>query len=188
MTASFRRGPPVGSYFLAASHSPNKQLQRTVTPKMKRRMPLLMALFVLLLGVMAWIARKLPLRIEVHGDHATAHMEFLGEYPNDIGSIELSHADASQVIWQVVAKDDMVQLHSIQLSVGSNSADLQARGQSVTQIPNIVSEFVLMPNTRYQLRVCPPSRWRRCTAKAFQLNAAKNTQQIAAGDAENPRA
>jgi hypothetical protein len=156
--------------------------------KMKRRIQLVLGLLVLLLGAMGWMVSGLPLRIEVNGGRAIAHMEFLGEYPNDIGSIELSQADASQVIWRVVAKDDMVQLHSIQLSVGSNSADLQARGHSVTEIPNNVPEFVLTPNTRYRLLVCSPSRWRRCTAKAFQFNAAKDTQQIAAGDAGNPRA
>jgi hypothetical protein len=124
----------------------------------------------------------------VNGERATAHVDFLGEYPNDLGFIELSQADTSQVIWRVVAKEDMVQLHSIQLAVGSNSADLQARGQSVTEIPNNVPGFVLTTNTRYQLLVCPPSRWRRCTAKGFQFSAAKDTQQVAAGDAGNPRA
>ena len=32
MTVSFRRAPRVVSYFLAASQSPNKQLQRSVIP------------------------------------------------------------------------------------------------------------------------------------------------------------
>jgi hypothetical protein len=36
MTVSFRRAPRVVSYFLAASQSPNKQLQLTVTRRRGR--------------------------------------------------------------------------------------------------------------------------------------------------------
>ena len=90
------------------------------------------------------------------------------------------------MIWRIVAKEDKVQLHSIRLVVGRNTADLQAYwGQATTQVPTGASEFVLTVDTPYQLRVCPSSWWRRCVSEAFWFSADEDTQQVAAGDAEN---
>ena len=167
---------------------------RTARPTRNGEAPLLaayprrwvVATSVLLFGAIGWVAGGLPLRIVVDDGYAIAHMELLGEYPNDIKSIELTQTAPSQVIWRIVAKKDRVQLHSIRLAVGRNTADLQANwGQATTQVPTGASEFVLMLDTPYQLRVCPSSWWRRCASEAFQFSADEDTQQTAAGDAQS---
>src|SRR5688572_8266896 len=85
-----------------------------------RRGVLLSAVCVLLVAAIGWLLGGLPLRIVVDGSHATAHMELLGEYPNDVKLIELEQLATSQVVWRTVAAREMVQLHHVPLVVGVN--------------------------------------------------------------------
>jgi hypothetical protein len=135
-----------------------------------RRGVLLSAVCVLLVAAIGWLLGGLPLRIVVDGLHATAHMELLGEYPNDVKLIELEQLATSQVVWRAVATREMVQLHQVLLVVGANTAALRTFwGRARTEIPAGSSEFMLLPDTEYRFRVCPPSWWRRCVSETFQI-------------------
>ena len=83
--------------------------------------------------------RLLPLTVVVDGARATAHMELLGEYPNEtiLRLLELVRLDISQVIWRVVADEELVQIHQVQFVAGANAADLRTSwGRAKTDIPS----------------------------------------------------
>lgn len=125
---------------------------------------------VILIGAVGWLTRGLPLYIVVDGSRATAHMELLGEYPSDVGVIELREVDSAQVIWRVVADKEKLQLHQVAFAAGQNAARLAISwGQARTEIPGDSSEFMLVAGTEYQLRICPSSSWRRCAVETFRL-------------------
>jgi hypothetical protein len=74
--------------------------------EMKRAIPLAALGVVLGCGAIGWSTRGLPVQIVVGDGHAVAHMELLGEYPNDVKSVELRRTDTSQIIWRIVARKE----------------------------------------------------------------------------------
>lgn len=118
------------------------------------------------------LVTRFPLNIVVDRSRATAHMELLGQYPNNVYLIELEQTATSRVIWRVVAIKNMFQLTYVDFVVGSNNANLITfqSNSARTEIPLDSAEFVLVPDADYKLKVCPSSWWQRCVSEVFRLS------------------
>lgn len=56
---------------------------------------------------------KVPVTVENTSSGVTIHCESLGEYPSDIGAIELRDAATQEVVWSVRPVGQLFQLHSV---------------------------------------------------------------------------
>lgn len=102
-------------------------------------------------------------------DVVTVHFELLGEYPENIKSIEILDVASGQVIWRVRALGEMFQLHNFRLVTGQNSGRLEPFwGRFQTEIPT-QSSFEIKPQTNYQARVCFASWLRICRNTRFRF-------------------
>lgn len=98
------------------------------------------------------------------------HTEVLGEYPTDIGLIEIRELSSARVVWLAVPEGRMVQVHSLSLKVGSNTAEPdvfwgKVRRGDAGQGPS----FNLDAGTAYAIKVCAPSVLPLCRTRNFSL-------------------
>ncbi|MGJ9420871.1 hypothetical protein ACHAC9_24535 [Massilia sp. CMS3.1] len=99
----------------------------------------------------------------------TVHFELLGEYPEDIESIEIVDVASGEIIWRVKALGEMFQLHNFKLATGPNSGLLEPfSGRFQTEIPK-QSPFEIKPRTSYQATVCFAGWLRICRNTTFRF-------------------
>ena len=99
----------------------------------------------------------------------TVHFELLGEYPQDVQSIEIVDVDSGNVVWRVRAIGEMFQLHRFNLVAGTNSGLLQPFwGRFQTEIPK-QRFFEIKPRTNYQASVCFAGWLSLCKSSKFRF-------------------
>ena len=100
-------------------------------------------------------------------DGVTVHCELLGEYPSDINRIEIVERANGRMVWRVVAREEMFQLHSFKLFPGLNNSRLQSSsGGAQTDIPTTES-FALPRGVSYRASVCLASWLKICRSVDF---------------------
>lgn len=99
----------------------------------------------------------------------TVHAEFLGEYPSDVGVIEVTDLSTGHAVWRVKPVGDMFQIHSFDLRAGSNPSALEPSwGRTRTTVP-AKGDFALSRGPYYRVSVCSPHRLKRCGTDDFVL-------------------
>jgi hypothetical protein len=117
--------------------------------------------FVIIAAVLAMLLLALLACLFTPSVHAvrtaqgvTVHFATLGEYPSDIGRIELVEQGTGRMVWRVTARGEMFQLDRFELVPGSNLGKLQpAWGSARTDIPAHGS-FELQRGIAYRASVC----------------------------------
>ncbi len=111
-----------------------------------------------------------PVTVEHTQSGVTVHCESLGEYPSDIGRVEVTECASGQTVWRVEPSSGKVfQLHKFPLSAGVNSGSLPLSwGRARTVIPSR-GVFILTRGVEYQVAVCAPEGLKRCGRAIFKL-------------------
>jgi hypothetical protein len=105
---------------------------------------------------------KVPVSVERTVSGVIIHCESLGEYPSDIGTIELRDELTQQIVWRVRPEKEMFQLHNFSLAVGPNRSIIPVTWGGVRAVVPVSGPFTLHRGRRYQVRVCAPSGLKRC--------------------------
>jgi hypothetical protein len=99
----------------------------------------------------------------------TVHFELLGEYPQDVQSIEIVDVESGNVVWRVRATGEMFQLHKFNLVAGPNSGLLQPFwGSLQTEIPK-QPPFILQTGIGYRTSVCFATWLKLCRSTNFRF-------------------
>ncbi|WP_458232276.1 hypothetical protein [Roseateles sp. P5_E8] len=96
------------------------------------------------------------------------HTELLGDYPSNVGSIQIKEAASEKTVWSALPEGEMVQIHSFVLRAGTNDWRPSVFwGRFRPASTGEAATFSLDSGVRYIVRVCAPTVFPLCRSETF---------------------